>query len=253
MRDNWRMVLALAGIIVIGAVLIFFKPKNSIKQNFNNDSYYIPKENISAEDLSHMLSDKYAASSTMSCPVTEPQSTTNIIAVPPANSKYSTDYLLLGMDSLKDAKLPKIRSKIKDDCGIGDGYNKKGATLGDLVNSDSEYYEIIAPFNFEFKDSINTNGNDITIVNSDGSIVINISNAVNWFCAGSKSDFEQKAAILGYDWESHSKEHRTIIGSSAASKCTGGNSGTVIGYGDKSTVINIYADGNLISMEDLYK
>lgn len=95
------------------------------------------------------------------------------------------------------------------------------------------YYEIVAPFNFQWLVSnITDRDKDIVIRSRDGKYRMTVSGIVNWYCAGVPVSAESDEVI---GWGNHKNQHITRIGQ--GTDISTGFAGQLIAYGDESTTI----------------
>jgi hypothetical protein len=101
-------------------------------------------------------------------------------------------------------------------------------------------YEILAPFayNFESQNTDVSAPKEIIIVNKSKNCRMIVSNAANWFCAGTPGT----ATTYGTgnedncQWDEHYGHHQSILGKKSSVKSSG-SAGELFAYGDESTTI----------------
>lgn len=215
--------------------------------NYTVDSYYIPT--VESQEINEKnLYEALTGSSKNQCPNPTLQKSQSLIKIA-YSGKYSPKCWVLNNDYVNSSSSVetlsiKQWSSSQGTKGVGDflkltniAYQEaSSATLcGSL--GDGSYTEIIAPFDFNFvNNNTDSDSDNIVITNKAGTVKITFYDVANWFCAGPP----------GTDgWEEHKDNHLSIEGSSANAVTNGGSAGSIIGYANGYTSIEIQVNESI--------
>ncbi len=248
-------VLLFIAVFAIIILYIWINPKQPKEAIYSAGDYYeTAVQDSEAIDLAEMYN-SYTEGYKSACPV-----------VTPLKEEHLSDYsgvFTTGKQSLCGFTYMPAQDAIKMvDAKKLDAYDaSEGISISAIAKSKDyagssakiKYYTIIAPFTFSFVNSNTDEDTSIVIESKHGNVKMEVTNILNWYCAGSPGTNTYEGS-LSYDWEEHQKHHQTHIGGSSK-QVNSGSAGVVLGYaGEDSKIIFSIFDGiqySPVTIQDL--
>lgn len=255
MKDKMYMVLAFLGVIILIVVYVLNKDTTKSVVNYDAiDSFYIPKDQAYNNDnAANEIFAELNGSRAVHCPNQELKQTgaRTSIAIATGNQKptYGAVCFFCNGDTTGRYNVIGSASDLESMPGIDKMKTTGPVSFADLGATGTKsgtkwdrYYEIIAPFSFQFANN-NTDGTGkIQIVNTKGTCRITFENVANWACAGAiGTETVTGSGTLENNtpWELHDTHHLSIWGKSANAAVKKGIDGHIIGYASPETTVYI--------------
>ena len=250
MKDRVYMVLAFMGFIILCIVYVFNSASSSkLNQTYQLDSFYVPKDQAYNNDnAANLIYQEMIGSRSMTCPKTELDRASAVLpnSIPSGSERSTYGVVCLPVNGYVTGTTSAI-TKTEDLDSIS-GINSVGpVTLSSLgATASSTYYELIAPFSFEYGNKnvdVSEDGLDeIILVSSTGNCRIIFKGIQNWFCAGVIGTVTQSGSGTYQNeqpWSSHDTCHLSVIGKSSNALLKKGGAGYIVGYGTTNTTIEV--------------
>jgi hypothetical protein len=250
-RDHIKLVLAILSAGLIAFIVLRNFPGEDKSFQGDENSYYVPSETLIRGENDGSSYYALNGSSRVMCPgVDNTTPSGHVISVSGISSKANS-FQLTKMPFTKETIGCSYTTISKDTVSlIGINSSTSSGTVSSyfgsatlpLTSTGTSYYEIIAPFSYNFvtNNVDQTDTKTISIVNQSGTAKMTVTGFVNWFCAGTpgtKSVYSSSGDE--YSWLQHNDHHQTKIGYGSNVKSSGA-SGELLAYGDESTVVTFY-------------